>query len=278
MYQAIQLMVQNSNIMTKETALSILPTSVYDIPKSLIYDDLSILGSINNPSINNSWIWTISYLLYGDIRPKYVTELKQRFVLTFLFIETIGTNWYIWTNWLSPLHICQWYGITCQSKNIDNIIQYIYETSITDNDISDIPSYMITSWNITTDSNSNHILLKEDMIIEFDLANNNLNGTLGAIPLDLLYNSLESIFLLNNTLRGTIPGETFASLSYLSFLYLQNNALTGTIPESLRPMNSTSLGKIYIYESKIMFLLSKLCHSRLSFFLTHYIVIWISFS
>lgn len=273
MYQAILLMIQNSNIMTKETALSLLPTSVYDIPKSLIYDDLSILGSINNnPSINNSWIWTISYLLYGDIRPKYITELKQRFVLTFLFIETVGTSWYMWTNWLSPLHICQWYGITCQSKNIDDIIQYIYESSTADIAIDNIPSNMITNWNITTDSNSNQNVLKEDMIIELDLANNNLNGTLSTIPLDLLYNSLESIFLLNNTLRGTIPGETFSSLSHLSFLYLQNNILTGTIPESLRPMNSTSLGTIhiYLYETNfirvIVIMFYRISHSHLPSF------------
>jgi flagellar basal body-associated protein FliL len=232
MYEAIRQMITHSEIVSKDIILAFLPENVNEIPQSLIHD--SLRNHIENITQNN-WIRTVSYLLYGDTRPKYITELKQRFVLTYLFLETMGPHWNIRTNWLSRPHICQWYGISCRTMAIDSMVSYVYET--------DAPTLVVGSELKPMEEGT---IVQEDMIVEIDLANNLLNGTLSHIPWELLHDSVESIFLLNNMLRGKIPGSSLGTLSSLSFLYLQDNQLTGSIPSTLRPPNS-SLGTFFSF-------------------------------
>jgi hypothetical protein len=67
---------------------------------------------------------------------------------------------------------------------------------------------------------------------EVDLASNGLQGT---IPASLgLLSTLRILWLNDNDLSGTIPGEAIAEMSSLFILYVQDNALTGPIPDNLQ--------------------------------------------
>jgi len=72
-----------------------------------------------------------------------------------------------------------------------------------------------------------------------NLANNNLTGT---IPEDIaILENVSNIWLSDNELHGTIPGEAFSKLSKLAVLFLDNNKLSGTVPAELGDISN--LGK-----------------------------------
>lgn len=76
-----------------------------------------------------------------------------------------------------------------------------------------------------------------DEIIEINLSNNNLDGTL---PSSLEYlPSLEKLNLSDNSIAGVIPSQ-FGNLSNLVDLSLNSNSLTGTIPSQLGSLSNLS--------------------------------------
>ncbi|KAL6614976.1 hypothetical protein ACP70R_037246 [Stipagrostis hirtigluma subsp. patula] len=77
-------------------------------------------------------------------------------------------------------------------------------------------------------------------LVSLDLSRNNLYGPL---PLDFGAPKLETLFLYNNFISGTIP-SSLCNLRLLELLDLSNNELSGTIPECLdneSTTNTTSL-------------------------------------
>lgn len=67
------------------------------------------------------------------------------------------------------------------------------------------------------------------------------NGLLGTLPPTIaLLGNVSNIWLSDNQIFGTIPGEALSKLSKLAVLLLDNNRLSGTIPDL---SNLSNLGK-----------------------------------
>ncbi len=97
----------------------------------------------------------------------------------------------------------------------------------------------LDSWHgVTTDRN--------DRVVELDLSENELNGT---IPSELgNFTYIEELNLSQNQLRGTIPPE-LGDLSSLEVLSLFENRLSGTIPSELG--NLSNLGGLALFENSL---------------------------
>ncbi len=81
----------------------------------------------------------------------------------------------------------------------------------------------------------------QEQVIEIDLFNNNLNGTVPTTLEDLT--KLRSIKLLANSLSGTFP-DIWTNMDDLEFIDLSNNLFTGTMPASLSKLSK--LNTLYI--------------------------------
>jgi hypothetical protein len=80
------------------------------------------------------------------------------------------------------------------------------------------------------------------------------NGLVGTIPVELaLLSDLQSLWMRENELTGTIPGDALGSLAKLSIVHLDTNKLTGTIPPSLR--NNGALSKYLLLFCTVCFML-----------------------
>lgn len=149
-----------------------------------------------------SEIRAIAWLIQQDTTLNVQSDVMTRFALAHLFYHTGGeSNWNNTNNWLSTTeHHCTWYGVTC-CKNF---------------------MFSPVCANVT--------ISKPNDVTELDLYNNNL---IGSIPSTLvLFQSVQSIFLSENWLTGTIPSvNVFQSMPKLLKLYLQHNTLTGTVPD-----------------------------------------------
>lgn len=76
-----------------------------------------------------------------------------------------------------------------------------------------------------------HISCDRGTLQEIDLDQKNLTGNI-ALEFALL-GSIQSIFLRQNRITGTIPAAVFAALPRLGLLYLDHNLLNGTVPVEL---------------------------------------------
>jgi hypothetical protein len=121
-----------------------------------------------------------------------------RFALAVMYYSTGGKTWSTSTNWLSTEYHCNWHGVQC-CENLRG-------------------SLMCQSDDF-------------GRVLEVDLFRNNLIGTIPASMALLPY--LQSLYLSENSLGGTIPGLALGSLKNFSKLYASYNFLTGTIPVEL---------------------------------------------
>jgi Leucine rich repeat len=141
-----------------------------------------------------------------------VNELEWapiRFALASIYYTTTGTGWTNQTNWLSTTNHCQWHGIYCCDRMQASLL-----CSVTD------------FYNV----------------VEIDLYGNNL---VGPIPNTFgLFPDLQSLFLSENALTGSVNGDVFLGLQYFTKLYLQHNKLTGSIPVNLDP--NKKLGTFHV--------------------------------
>ncbi|KAL3943155.1 MAG: hypothetical protein SGBAC_002757 [Bacillariaceae sp.] len=80
-----------------------------------------------------------------------------------------------------------------------------------------------------------------------NLGNNDLMGTLPTTF--ALLGNVSNIWLSDNSLHGTIPGEAFGKLSKLAVLFLDNNRLSGTIPAEFS--NASHLGVLYLHQNNL---------------------------
>jgi Leucine-rich repeat (LRR) protein len=121
-----------------------------------------------------------------------------RFALATFFYSSNGDNWYNNTNWLSDEHYCNWYGVVCCEHTFGSTM-----------------------------------CLPGDFghIVEIDLFRNNVTGTIS--PALVMLPHLQSLYLSENKLSGTIPGHALGSLQHLTKLWVSHNLLSGTIPSEL---------------------------------------------
>lgn len=141
----------------------------------------------------------MSWFLYNDtVTIKYESELISRYVLIVTYFKN-GGNAQQWTNsehWMTSYHVCLWYGVRCNNPHVIN----------------------------------------GNAIIEIDLSNNGLHGSIH-LAWSLLHRC-KSMLLNSNQITGTIPGIVFGNLLSLEYLYLQNNLLIGTVPITLKSITS----------------------------------------
>jgi hypothetical protein len=138
-----------------------------------------------------------------------VDQLRDRFALASLYYAGNGDGWINRRGWLSKDHVCEW-----GARGGDG-----------DNDNEQVKC--------TLDVTTGHRVVNE-----LDLSFNNLTGTVPATV--SLLTTVKGVWLRDNSLTGTIPGEEFGSLPKLVVLYLQHNDFVGEIPVSL--LESGSLG------------------------------------
>ena len=186
----------------------LIPSTVQELQATMSYMNHDANNNKNNNTSNeNTTVMTMNdpylraavYLIQND-----TTNIKeyvlQRYALATFYYTTNGSTWYNQTNWLSQAHYCTWYGIVC------------------------CDSTTVGSALCTQPSDYGRIL-------ELDLYRNRLNGTISSVLALLPY--LQSIYLSDNQLVGTIPGTALASLPHLLKFYAAYNDLSGTIPNEL---------------------------------------------
>jgi hypothetical protein len=121
-----------------------------------------------------------------------------RFALAVTYYTDQGSTWYNSTNWLSTAYHCDWYGVKCCEQMIGSTM-------------CELDSF--------------------GRIVELDLFKNNLVGSISASL--VLLPQLQSLYVSDNSLTGTLPGMVFGGLKNFSKLYAAYNYLSGTIPVEL---------------------------------------------
>lgn len=130
------------------------------------------------------------------------TEELDRFALAAVYFATGGQHWTDNTKWLTSAGVCSWSGISCH---------HVEREDKTGNETSIQEFYRA--------------------LHELDFKSMNLTGK---IPEALgLLDEVRALWLDDNALSGTIPGDVLGDMPKLAYLYLQDNELIGTIPVSL---------------------------------------------
>lgn len=145
----------------------------------------------------------------------------QRFVLATLYHSTRGETWLQDDRWLSDADECNWY----QSE--------------TENDVCTAEGTLLE---IDLDNNSlsgslpwtELAILKSELMV-LDVFANGLSGSISTMVGELT--SLIAIDLQQNDIIGTLPIQ-LQELTSLQFLLLADNALSGTIPAQFSQMTS----------------------------------------
>ena len=128
-------------------------------------------------------------------------DAVTRFALAVLYYSMQGASWFQSTNWLSPSHDHgQWFGVRGCEQLRGSLLCSPPKESF-------------------------------GRVLEVDLFRNNLGGTIPDSVALLPY--LQSLYLSENRLVGTIPGLALGSLKNFSRFYASYNFLTGTIPAVL---------------------------------------------
>ncbi len=168
--------------------------------------------------------------------------------LVALYNSTNGDGWTNNTSWLTDIPFCNWYGITCESGNVTEVVQN------NNNLMGSIPPELGNLINLTILVLSNNHLTGTVPSELGGLVNLNVlslfnNQLTGIIPSELgNLENLITLTLASNLLTGTIPSE-FGNMTNLNNLYLFSNQLTGLIPAELE--NLMNLSKMYLYSNQL---------------------------
>jgi len=175
----------------------------------------------------------LDWLLNEDalaLCPDDASAVLQRYAIAVFYVATEAEKK---AKDLSPLHECDWSGITCNSA------QDVFVLNIDNQNLKgQIPSE-ITALNelrvIKLEENKLEGTIPVNIgdmknLIAIDLNSNKMSGT---IP-DSLYTltNLQQLDIDDNKFTGTLS-PSVQNLSNLSFLQLEENKFTGPIPESL---------------------------------------------
>ena len=196
-------------------------------------------------------------------------HLHQRFVLMVIyFISGPWTPVQGRLEWGSPVHECEWEGITC--KDIEELevelngkIDELMEVGREDGIKIDVPQKIINKLELRQRLVSGEVPSEFSLLYylqHLDLENNQLVGALPQ-PLYKLFNLqtlyleqnqltnvdaigeyryLEHLSLSKNAFQGALP-DSFKQLKYLKTLYLHTNAFTGTIFDILKDFKKLEL-------------------------------------
>lgn len=170
-------------------------------------------------------------------------EIVERYALVEFFHSTYGD---LWSNdndsWLSTSHVCDWYGIVCNSRKM------VTDVALDDNGLfGPVPSDLsLLSELLTLSLSKNHIegtigteIGKFKKLTKLSLGGNFLWGS---IPSEIaMLTNLHSLVLNANRLTGAMPNELLASpklQKHLTVLSLESNALSGTLSDTMGQMSN----------------------------------------
>ncbi|KAL7496464.1 hypothetical protein ACHAWT_007144 [Skeletonema menzelii] len=196
-------------------------------------------------------------------------HLHQRFVLMVIyFISGPWTPVEGRLEWGSPVHECDWEGITCKDveeleAELEGKISELLESGREDGVKIDVPQRIINRLELRQRLVSGEVPGEFSLLYylqHLDLENNQLVGALPS-PLYKLFN-LQTLFLEQNQLtnidavgeyrylehlsvsknafQGPLP-ESFKQLKYLKTLYLHTNAFTGQVFDILKDFKNLEL-------------------------------------
>jgi Leucine-rich repeat (LRR) protein len=159
---------------------------------------------------NQALLWLASAT--GSSTPN--ANLRQRFVMTLLYVTWNGRLWTVDDGWMSLDNECIWKGVSCD--RLGEVTQLdLYNNQLTGN--------IGTDFSLLTG------------LEELSLGQNDLQGSLPVEIGNLA--SLTSLVLELNQLTGSLPDE-IVQLSLLKELRLGNNRITGTIPTWLGQLSN----------------------------------------
>jgi hypothetical protein len=189
-------------------------------------------------------------------------HLHQRFVLMVIyFISGPWTPVQGRLEWGSPVHECEWEGITCKDveeleAELNGKIAELMESGRDDGIKIDVPQRIINKMELRQRLVSGEVPSEFSLLYYLqylDLENNQLVGALPE-PLYRLFNLqtlfleqnqltnvdaigeyryLEQLSLSKNAFQGRLP-DSFAQLKYLKTLYLHTNSFTGQVFDILK--------------------------------------------
>ncbi|KAL3905032.1 MAG: hypothetical protein SGILL_009839, partial [Bacillariaceae sp.] len=192
-------------------------------------------------------------------------DLKNFYVLAYLFIEMVGVTWSENNLWYQSFEVCEWFGNQClfldtlsaldlsnnklkgQIPAILGSLPTLRVLNLDGNSISgSIPQELssLTALN-TLDLSSLQLtgtvpnqLGKLSRVGFMNLANNSLTGS---IPPELFQiEALETLGLSNNALHGSIPSD-IGEATELMILELGRNMLTGSLPSAISRLSRLEL-------------------------------------
>ena len=193
----------------------------------LVLEDIA-QGGQGQPSYNTDDLVndsrTSSYL--DSATPAY--RVAQRFAVAVFYFATKGEEWESGSQWLIPgQHECEFPGIKCEEVTIPSIS---LKDALQNPDV--LPHYTDGSVETTM----------EQMIVEINLPENNLQGTLADEIMSFPF--LRRLGLWSNQIEGGIPSK-IGQLENLESLLLDDNMLTGGIATEiglLQNLTMLSLG------------------------------------
>jgi hypothetical protein len=161
-------------------------------------------------------------------------KIIQRYTIALLDLS-LNTKF---TIALPPIDECEWIGITCQNEDDTAATATDFGTVTNAFSYSPISSIIWNDLNMTGQQIPNDIGLLSNSLIQIDLSNNKLAGTL---PSGLYAcTALQYLYLYDNQLSGNI-GSHIGQLSSLRKAFFSTNVFTGSIPSEL---SISSLGTI----------------------------------
>mmetsp|Transcript_5865 Transcript_5865/g.14393 ORF Transcript_5865/g.14393 Transcript_5865/m.14393 type:complete len:1057 (+) Transcript_5865:280-3450(+) len=134
-------------------------------------------------------------------------DLVERYLLVMFYFSTNGDLWLNNNEWLSALHVCDWYGVLCWEG------MKVTDLFLDDNQLfGTIPSAEISQLS---------------SLVSISAGSNSLEGTIGSEIGRL--DRLERLLLDANFLTGPLP-TSFSGLTNLKYLSLESNDLMGELP------------------------------------------------
>ena len=179
-------------------------------------------------------------------------HLHQRFVLMVIYyISGPWTPVQGRLEWGSPVHECEWEGITCKpvedlEQELNGRIEELLEVGREDGIKIDVPRRIINKLELRQRLVSGEVPEEFSLLYylqHLDLENNKL---IGAIPTPLykLFN-LQTLFLEQNGLTNI---DSLGEYRHLEYLSLSKNAFQGPLPESFR--NLKKLKTLYLHTNR----------------------------
>jgi hypothetical protein len=214
------------------TATSTEERRIRQILYATLNENASVWDDPASPQVRAlDWILTIDSLRTSVAQD--AARLVQRYALVLLYFATQGDTWLLSptssssSSFLNPaVSECNWTGVTC-GENAAPSVRY---SDSAEQQKDKVFRLYFQSMNLTG-------TLPDELgrciprLIELDLFNNSLSGTIPSSWFDLeteWYETLYWLDLSQNQLSGTIP-STVWTLQNLHFIFLNQNQLTGPL-------------------------------------------------